>query len=72
MKPFRRRRIPRNKYRPEIGMTEDPPLCLRRKRAGLPRYEDRTLVLIVVRANGEIEQHVIFDPKEETVKARSN
>lgn len=65
VKPFRRRRIPRRTYTPQIGFTEEPPLLLRRKRAGLPRYEDRTLVLIVVRENGQIEQHVIFEPNEE-------
>jgi hypothetical protein len=69
-KPFRRRRISRNKYYPQIGFTEEPPLFLRRRRAGLPRYEDRTLVLIVESADGSVEVRVLFDPMEE--KARLN
>lgn len=46
MKPFRRRRIPRHAYVPQLGFTEEPPLLLRRRRLGLPRYEHRWLVFI--------------------------
>jgi hypothetical protein len=70
MKPFRRRRIPRRTYTPQIGFTEEPPPLLRRRRAGLPRYEDRLLVLLVERADGTVEARVLFDPQEE--KARLN
>jgi hypothetical protein len=70
MKPFRRRRIPRRTYTPQIGFTEEPPLLLRRRRAGLPRYEDRLLVLLVERADGTVEVKILFDPNEE--KARLN
>lgn len=70
MKPFRRRRIPRNTYVPQIGFTEEPPLLLQRRRLGLPRHEDRSLYLIVERESGMFEVHVIFDPRAE--KARLN
>jgi len=73
VKPFRRRRIPRRTYTPQIGFTEEPPLLLRRRRHGLPPKEDRTLALIVVREDGSVERHVIFDPNEEKkAKARLN
>lgn len=73
MKPFRRRRISRKKYYPEIGFTEEPPLLLRRRRAGLPRFEHRLLALLVVRADGTVETRVLFDPNEDKkTKARLN
>lgn len=73
MKPFRRRRIPRRTYTPQIGFTEEPPLCVRRRRAGLPRYEDRLLLLLIGREDGSIEARVLFDPDEDKAeKARLN
>jgi hypothetical protein len=73
MKPFRRRRISRYKYYPVIGFTEEPPLLLRRKRAGLPRYEDRILAALIVRDDGSVDVRVLFDPHDDQKqKARLN
>lgn len=68
MKPFRRRRIPRRTYTKQIGFTEEPPMFLQRKRAGLPRYEDRLLALLITQPDGSVEVRILFDPLAEKVR----
>lgn len=69
MKPFRRRRIPRNTYVPQLGFTAEPPLVLKRKRLGLTDKEDRMIYLLIGRPSRLDQVYRLLDPIE---KARLN
>lgn len=66
IKPFRRRRIPRHIYVPQLGFSEEPPLLLTRKRLGLRHKEDRLIYLLIGRPSRLDQVYELLDPMKGT------